>query len=134
MALKYAQFQETEMAHIGTDVVRPLRAHSHNATSRLKAVAAETAGGRDAEGLIDSLREQIGALAAGLEHFAEERYEQARATAGSVADAGSIVAARAGRQTLATAQAIRRDPLPALVAVGVLSLLIALFMGTMKRR
>ena len=121
------------MADIASDVVRPLRTHARQATSHLKAVAAES-GARDAEGLIDSLREQIGALAAGLEQFAEQRYEQARATAGSVADAGAIVAARAGRQTLATANAIRRDPLPALVAVGVLSLLIALFMGVAKRR
>jgi hypothetical protein len=126
--------QETEMADIATDVLRPLRTHARQATSHLKAVAAETAGERDAEGLIESLRQQLGALAAGIEQFAEERYEQARATAGSVADAGSIVAARAGRQTLATAHAIRRDPLPALVAVGVLSLLLALFMGTTKRR
>jgi len=119
-----------------TDVVRPLKTRSRKAASHLKAVAAETADAArgDAEGVIESLREQIGALAAGIEHFAEERYDQARSTAGSVADAGAIVAARAGRQTVATANAIRRDPLPALVAVGVVSLLLALFMGFMKRR
>jgi hypothetical protein len=118
------------------DVVRPLKARSRKAASHLKAVTAETAAEArdDAEGLIDSLREQIGALAAGIEHFAEERYDQARATAGSVADAGAVVAARAGRQTVATANAIRRDPLPTLVAVGVVSLLLALLLGVAKRR
>jgi len=124
-----------DIAH-AAEGVRPLKSRSRKAASQLKAVARETADTArgDAEGLIDSLRDQIGALAAGIEHFAEERYDQARATAGSVADAGSIVAARAGRQTLATANAIRRDPLPVLVAVGVISLLLALFMGTMRRR
>jgi hypothetical protein len=124
-----------DIAH-AAEVVRPLRTRSRKAASHLKAVATETADSArgDAEGLIDSLRDQIGALATGIEHFAEERYDQARATAGNVADAGAVVAARAGRQTVATANALRRDPLPALVAVGVVSLLLALFMGTMKRR
>jgi len=118
------------------DTVRPLKTRARKAASHLKAVTTETAAeaNEDAQGLIDSLRHEIGALAAEVEHYAEERYDQARAAAGAVADAGAIVAARAGRQTVAAANAIRRDPLPALVAVGILSLLLALVLGATQRR
>jgi hypothetical protein len=118
------------------DVVRPIKARTKRAASHLRAVttetAAETADG--AHGLVQSLGEQVGALAQQVEQFAEDRYGDAREIAGNVADAGAVVAGRAGRQTVAAANAIRRDPLPALVALGVVGLLLALLFGRSAHR
>jgi hypothetical protein len=130
--------EETEMADIANaaDVVRPIKARTRKAASHLQAVASEAAteAGGDVHSLIDSLREQVSALAAQAERFAEERYDEAREIAGNVADAGAVAAARAGRQTVAAASAIRRDPLPAIVAVGIIGLIIALLIGQTGRR
>ena len=88
----------------------------------------------EARGLVHLLGEQVSALAQQVEQFAEERYGDARELAGNVAGAGAEVAARAGRQTAATVNAIRRDPLPALVALGILGLLLALVLGRSGQR
>ena len=130
------------MADISTaaEAVPPSKARTRRAASHLKAVTAEAAAdvadetADEARGLVHLLGEQVSALAQQVEQFAEERYGDARELAGNVAGAGAEVAARAGRQTAATANAIRRDPLPALVALGILGLLLALVLGRSGQR
>jgi hypothetical protein len=118
------------------EAVRQIKTRTRRAVTHLRAVTAEPiAEAKDAteDGII-SLREQIGDLAKQVEQFAEDRFEDAQEVVANVADGGVILAARAGRQTLATARAIRDDPLPLIVGLGVVALTAAFIVGNSNRR
>jgi hypothetical protein len=113
------------------EVVKPIKARTRKAATHLRAVTSEpmVEVKRDVDEHVASLREQIAALAHQVEQFAEDRYGEAHELVSNIGDAGAVLSARAGRQTIAAARSIRNDPLPTIVALGVLSLLAAIVVG-----
>jgi hypothetical protein len=112
------------------------KSKSRKAATHLRAVITEpVVETKDvAEDGLTALREQISDLARQLEEYAEERLEDARDLIANVADAGTVLAERAGRQTVSTARAIRNDPLPMIVGLGVVAILTAMVVGNANRR
>ena len=90
--------------------------------------------GEELEDRVASLGDQLQWLAEQVEQFTEERYGRARELVAQVGDAGAVLADRAGRQTRAAARAVRNDPLPIVVALGVLAVLAAIVIGRANNR
>jgi hypothetical protein len=135
--------QEDDMAEATTaetpkpgNAIKQVKTRTRKAASHLRAVTTEPMVEAEdaAEDRVASLREQISELAQQVEAYAEDRLDDARDLVASVADAGTVLAARAGRQTLATARAVRNDPLPLIVGLGVVALLTAMVVGNVNRR
>ena len=118
------------------DVNKQVKSKTRKAATHLRAVTSEPIAETKeiAEDRLTALREQIAALAGQVEDYAEERLEDARDLIANVADAGTVLAARAGRQTLSTARAVRDDPLPLVVGLGVVAILTAMVVGNANRR
>jgi phage host-nuclease inhibitor protein Gam len=122
-----------------SNAVKPLkavRARGQRAAARLRTAAVDAATDveDELEEQVASLSDQLARLAQQVEQFAEERYGDARELVASVGDAGAALASRARRQTRVAARAVREDPLPTVVAVGVLALLAAIIIGRMNDR
>ncbi len=118
------------------NAIKQVKTRTRKAASHLRAVTTEPMVEAEdaAEDRVASLREQISELAQQVD-TAEDRLDDARDLVASVADAGTVLAARAGRQTLATARAVRNDPLPLIVGLGVVALPpAAMVVGGINRR
>jgi len=102
-----------------------------NATKEATEALAQTTSTVESELLerIASLREQLADLARQVEAFAQDQLTEARDLAAEVGNAGADVARRAGRRTASAARAVRDDPIPVVVALGVLALLTAFFVA-----
>ena len=83
----------------------------------------------DMEDRVASLGTQIAELTHQVEQFAEDRWDDARELAAGVEHASTVAARRVGRSTVAAARAVRDDPLPMIVGLGVLALLAAFVLG-----
>lgn len=112
-----------------------------NIKRTVKAAASETA--RRAGELVDDvsdaeaglehrlneLREELGSLALRLEDYAADRIGDARDIVVEAGHQGARAARNVGRQANAVGQAVREDPLPTVVALGVIALLTAMFLS-----
>jgi len=118
------------------EAIKRVKTQTRKAAVHLRAVVAEPAAEikDDADEGLVSLRQQIADLARQVEQYAGDRLEDAQGLVSNAADAGTVLAARAGRQTLATARAVQKDPLPLVVGLGVLALLTAIVLGNATRR
>jgi predicted nucleic acid-binding Zn-ribbon protein len=118
------------------DATKQVKPKARKAATHLRAVTTEpiVETKEIAEDRLAALREQIADLAEQVEEYAEDRLEDARDLIANVADAGTALAARAGRQTLSTARAVRDDPLPLIVGLGVVAILTAMVVGNANRR
>jgi len=83
----------------------------------------------DLEGRFAELREQVAAIRDQLEEFAAERLEDVKDVAAETLHQGGRAVRAAGRQASAVGVAVRNDPLPAIVGLGVIALLTALVIG-----
>lgn len=88
----------------------------------------------DIEGRVESLSEEIAVLARQIERFAGHRLDDVRDLAAEVGSAGTVAVRRAGRQTAAAARAVREDPLPTVIALGVLALLATFVVSRANQR
>jgi hypothetical protein len=118
------------------ELVKQVKSKARKAATHLRAVVTEPVVETTdvAEDVITALREQISDLARQVEEYAEDRLDDARDLIANAAEAGSVLAERAGRQTLSTARAIRSDPLPLIVGLGVIGILTAMIVGNANRR
>lgn len=83
----------------------------------------------DLEGRFAELREQVLVIRDQLEDFAAERMEDVKDVAAETLHQGGRAVRAAGRQANAVGVAVRNDPLPAIVGLGVIALLTALVIG-----
>ena len=88
----------------------------------------------DIEGRVESLAEEISTLAHQIERFAGHRLDDMRDMASEVGSAGTVAVRRAGRQTVAAARAVGEDPLPTIIALGVLALLATFVVSRANQR
>ena len=91
-------------------------------------------GAGEIEDRVESLGQEIATLAHQLERFAGHRLDDVRDMASEFGSAGEVAGRRAGRQTAAAARAVRQDPLPTVVALGVLALLAAFLISRANQR
>jgi hypothetical protein len=126
---------ETQISN-ATKPIKAVRARGGRAAARLKTATVHAAAdvGDELEDRVSSLSEQLAGLTQQVEHFASERYDEARELVANVGDAGAALADRAGRQTRAAAQAVRNDPMPTVLTLGVLALLAAIVIGRVNNR
>jgi len=122
-----------------SNAVKPIKAarvRGQRAAARLKTATVEAAADveDELEEQVASLSAQLAGLAQQVERFAEERYGDARELLANVGDTGAALASRARRQTGVAARAVRDDPLPAVIAVGVLALLAVVIIGRVNDR
>ena len=83
---------------------------------------------------VASLGDQLSRLAAEVEAFATTSIAEARDLAAGAGYAGAMAARGASRQVGAAARAVRSDPVPAIVALGVMALVVAMFVGRGSQR
>jgi len=91
-------------------------------------------GAGEIEDRVESLGQEIATLAHQLERFAGHRLDDVRDMASEFGSAGEVAVRRAGQQTAAAARAVRQDPLPTVVALGVLALLAAFLISRANQR
>jgi hypothetical protein len=85
-------------------------------------------------GRLDELRDQVAALAQRFEDFAAERLDDVREIAAETADRGGRAVQAAGRRAQSVGAAVREDPLPVVVGLGIIALLTALLIGRSNSR
>jgi hypothetical protein len=78
---------------------------------------------RDLRKLAGHLSREVGHISREAGHRADDWSEQAQEISQKAAQYGALFADRAGRQAMRGAEAVRRDPLPAIAAVGTIFLL-----------
>lgn len=130
---------EDEIENQVKPAVRTVKTAAKRVGAQVKVARAKVADELDdqAEELeerIASLSEEISTLAHQIERFAGHRLDDVREMAADLREAGTVAVRRAGRQTVAAARAVREDPLPTVVALGVVALLATFVMARMNQR
>ena len=130
---------EDEIEKAVTPVVRTAKTAAKRVGTQVKVARAKVADDLDdkteeLEERITSLGDEISVLAHQIERFAGHRLDDVREMASDLGEAGTVAVRRAGRQTVAAARAVRDDPLPTVVALGIVALLATFVMTRMDRR